>query len=91
MKKIKLGDHVKDTITSYEGICVGITNWLNGCARIAIQSTDSRNSETGLPTDNYWVDETTVVVVKKQTKQSTQKKNGASSSIGGRYDDPVMT
>jgi len=37
-KKIKLGDKVKDTITGFEGIAIGVTNWLNGCARWCVSS-----------------------------------------------------
>jgi len=37
MKKIKLGDKVKDTITGIQGIAIGRTTWLTGCDRITIQ------------------------------------------------------
>lgn len=34
---IKLGDEVKDRVTGFRGIAIGITEWLNGCIRITIQ------------------------------------------------------
>ena len=86
--KIKLGDFVEDTITGYKGVCAGITNWLNGCARIGIQNKTDRNTETGLPVDMYWVDETTVEVIKEKINPSIQKNTGASSHISKRYEDP---
>jgi hypothetical protein len=86
--KIKLGDYVEDTITGYEGIVTGITHWLNGCARVGIQSKENRSNETGLPVDIYWVDETTIKIKKVQVHKSTQKENGGPSLISGRNQDP---
>jgi len=36
--KIKLGDTVKDKVTPFTGIVVGITDWLNGCRRVIVQA-----------------------------------------------------
>lgn len=89
-RKIKLGDYAEDTITGYEGVVVGITNWLNGCARIGIQNKTKRNAETGLPVDTYWVDETTVKVKKQQVHSTEQKSNGGSSCVHSRNQDPTF-
>lgn len=35
--KIKLRDVASDTITGFEGTVVGVTHWLNGCSRLALQ------------------------------------------------------
>lgn len=93
MSKIKLGDYVRDTITGYEGIVAGITNWLNGCARIGIQNKEARNTETGLPVDMYWVDDATVEVIEEQVNPTKQNKTGASSfntRNGMRNSDPTF-
>lgn len=41
---IEMGDRVRDRISGYEGIVVGITDWMYGCRRPMVQS-------TGLNTD----------------------------------------
>lgn len=37
MAEIKLGQEVKDRVTGYQGIIVSVTDFLNGCRRMAIQ------------------------------------------------------
>lgn len=86
-EKIKLGDYVIDSVTEYEGICTGIITWLNGCRRIGIQSKE-RNSETLLPADVYWVDETTVSVKKKQVEKTKQEDRGGNNSKSFNYKEP---
>ena len=34
---IHLGDRVKDKLTGFSGVVVAITEWLNGCTRMAVQ------------------------------------------------------
>lgn len=34
---VRLGDEARDTITGFEGVVVGITDWIHGCRRITIQ------------------------------------------------------
>ena len=34
---IELGQEVKDRVTGYQGIVVSVTNFLNGCRRLAVQ------------------------------------------------------
>lgn len=86
-QKIKLGDYVQDSITGYEGICIGIITYLNGCARIGIQSKE-RHRDTGLPVDSYWVDETTVSVKRKQVEKTQQNETGGPNSSSSRYGIP---
>lgn len=50
---VRNGDKVKDRVTGFTGIVIGITTWLNGCIRAGIQSEAFRD---GLPIDPYWVD-----------------------------------
>jgi len=52
--EVKLGDRVRDKITGFEGVAVARTQYLNGCARIAVQSTVLKE---GKPLDTEWFDE----------------------------------
>ncbi len=76
---IKLGDTAKDTITGYTGTVVAITNWLNGCQRITIQSPNLHN---GCPVGDQTFDV-------EQVKQVTSKKKIEPSRIGGPSIPPV--
>lgn len=58
--EVQLGDRVRDEITEFEGICVAITSWLNGCRRIGIQSKDR---DKGLPVEIITVDEHQIKVL----------------------------
>lgn len=87
-KKIKLGDLVRDEITGYEGVVIGITNWLNGCARMGLQNRDQVNEKTGLPSDTYWVDETTLTLIDEQILKTEQKEKGGPNFAGSRHQDP---
>lgn len=53
---IKLGTIVKDRVTGFSGVVVGITEWLNGCRRIGIQA-QKIIAATGVPSDIHWIDE----------------------------------
>lgn len=37
MSKIGLGDEARDKVTGFKGICVAITQWISGCARVTLQ------------------------------------------------------
>jgi len=58
--EIKLGQKVRDTITSMEGIAVARTVWLNGCVRIAVQS---QHLKDGVPVELQTFDEPQLEVV----------------------------
>jgi len=62
-KGVKLGDEVKDLVSGFKGIAFGITTFLNGCARIAIQPKVGKDGK--MPEDK-WIDEPQLVVTKKQ-------------------------
>lgn len=63
MERIQLGDEVKDTVTSYQGIAIAITEWLNGCRRIIVQPrTLGKDGE--MPKSEQ-VDENQLVIVAK--------------------------
>lgn len=54
------GDKVKDRVTGYEGIVIGVTHWLNGCIRIGIQGVGKMDE---LPKDAFWADSNQVEVL----------------------------
>lgn len=62
---IELGDKVKDKITPFSGIVIGVTSWLNGCRTIGIKALALAN---GKPQDAYWLDENQLEIVKKKAK-----------------------
>ena len=47
---IKLNDRVKDSITGYEGLVIGICKYLNGCVSCLVQS--EKNIDK-----SFWIDE----------------------------------
>jgi len=60
MVDIKLGQKVRDEITGYTGIAVARTEWLYGCVRVTVQSSELHN---GMPVEAYIVDEPQLEVV----------------------------
>lgn len=51
---VKLGDSVQDRMTGFKGVAVGVTEWLYGCRRIAVQSVELKD---GKPIEPEWFDE----------------------------------
>ncbi len=62
MPKFELGDSVKDTVSGYQGMIVGVTEWLNGCKRYGVQPT--KLNKDGKPFDIEWIDEGQLKMVK---------------------------
>jgi hypothetical protein len=62
---IELGDKVKDKITGFTGIAIGITVWQNGCRTIGIKTLKLKD---GRPQDAFWMDENQVEIVLKRAK-----------------------
>jgi len=59
---VQLGDEVKDTITSLEGVVVAVTHWLNGCVRVVVQPKEIKD---GKPVDSTSFDVEQLVVTKR--------------------------
>jgi len=62
---VELGDKVKDKITGYTGIVVGITSWQNGCRTVGIKSLKLKD---GIPQDSHWLDENQLEVVQQKAR-----------------------
>lgn len=63
MLKIKIGQQVIDTLSGFEGIVFGVTEWLHGCRHIGIKPIEL--NKDGEPQKIQWIDEPQVVVVQK--------------------------
>lgn len=63
MERIQLGDEVKDIVTSYQGIVIAVTEWLNGCRRIIVRP--RALGKDGEMPKNEQIDENQLVIVTK--------------------------
>jgi hypothetical protein len=82
MIMIRLGNIVKDSITGFTGMAVGRTEWLYGCTRIAVESTELKD---GKPVGAEWFDEQRIeVVVASVPKVSAD----SAATTGGPQRDP---
>ena len=60
---IQLGDRVRDRISGFEGIVVGITDWLYQCRRPIVQP--SSLTSDGKPTESQSFDEDQLEIVER--------------------------
>ena len=80
---IKLGSHVKDIYTGFEGLAIAKSEWLYGCNTVGIQPMElNKDGEVGA---TQWFDEQRIEVIKK-----TAPKHSATSKAdtGGPRDNP---
>ncbi len=68
--KFKLGQKVRDKVTSYAGIIHGRTEWLYGCKRYTVQSQDLKD---GKPIEAFGFDEDALELV-EETKHTAAHK-----------------
>ncbi len=83
--EICLGDTARDSITKYTGIVVAVTNWLNGCRRITIQSQALKD---GVPVDNHTFDVQQVELI-QSAEPAHHSAVGGPSIRPTRNPDPV--
>ena len=85
MKKIKLGDKIRDKITKLEGIAISKTQFLNGCTQYQIQpeglDKDSKVQES------EFVDEQQIEIIKPE-KPIKEKKETSKPGGGFRSHPP---
>ena len=60
MRKIKLGQQVRDTLSGAEGVAIGRTEWLHGCPQVRVQPSGCNE---GTPLDSFTVAEPQLEVV----------------------------
>jgi len=70
MFKFELGAEVKDTITRFQGVITGRTEWLYGCRRYGLTSRKLRDNK---PIEAQWFDEPQLVEVKVSKTQKVKK------------------
>jgi hypothetical protein len=49
MKRVTLGDEVRDMVTGYKGIAVGLFEYLHGCTRVCVQARMGKDGKTPDP------------------------------------------
>ncbi len=88
MKRVNLGDEVKDKITGFRGVVIGITRWLNGCSRVGIQPRKVIKDK-GKIAEAEWTDENQLDIVKRGAlKPIDSVVSGPTSSTPTRQRDP---
>ena len=65
------GDLVKDKITGFTGVVICVLDYLHGCTRLAVQSTELKD---GLPKESQYFDEYQVEIVTKGFYFAEKKK-----------------
>lgn len=73
MKKINLGDEVKDSITGFIGVAVARTEWITGCPRIVVQP---KVKKDGLLPESVTFDENTLIVTKPVKSKAVDRAIG---------------
>ena len=82
--KVDLGDECKDVVTSFVGIAIARTEWLNGCARVMLQPPVGKD---GKCPDPVQFDEPQLLIIKKQ-KVDGPKQVETSLKTSGRTGGP---
>lgn len=90
--KIELGDEVRDLVTSFTGVVIGITTWLNGCRRMVIQP--RQLGEKGQMPSHESLDEMQLIIVEKHVVATPNRLTAAESprapEHGGPRPDPAQ-
>ena len=78
---IKLGSRYRDKISNFNGVAVGVTSWLTGCATVGLQPGVDKD---GKAQDAVWFDEMRLEHVEDVMEQTSTK-------IGGPKPTPQRT
>jgi len=81
---IKMGARVRDNITGFEGIVIGRSEWMHGCARCAVQSNTLKD---GVPIDAEWFDDQRLEVIEELPVKVS--KDSSATSGGPQKDAPL--
>lgn len=81
---MKLGDEVKDELTGYKGILVGITEWLYGCKRAGVVK--QTLNKDGKAEETVWFDFDQLKLVKAGKIKGVKISPTPTSSTGGPRD-----
>lgn len=81
--EIELGDVVKDTITGFKGVAIGVTKWLHGCRRITVQPEAMKD---GKPLETATFDEPQLLVIARKKHETTARTGGPGPVAQKRHD-----
>lgn len=62
--KYELGEVLKDIVTGFEGVAMGRTQYSTGCNHYGL--IPQKLTETGIPNEWVWLDETRLIPSKKK-------------------------
>lgn len=82
---VRLGDRAKDRVTGFEGIVVGITDWLAGCRRVQLLSEQLHD---GKPIDVEHFDEPNLEILQSQVHPEPAKEK-VELKLGDRAKDSI--
>jgi hypothetical protein len=82
--KIELGDVVRDSITGFQGVVIGTTQWIHGCIRLTIQPQELKD---GRPIEVGTFDEPQLVLVTKAAIARGNPKTGGPIATPSRRSD----
>jgi hypothetical protein len=73
--KFKLYDVLKDKVTGFIGVCLGISSYATGCIHYGLMP--QKVKKDGSIPDNYeWLDESRLILVKKFKTEKTKPHGG---------------
>jgi len=70
---LECGDLARDTITGYEGVCIGRVDYLSGCNQVLLQP----KAKDGAEPHSHWFDVERVALVAKAHVAKTTRRTGA--------------
>jgi len=73
-----LGDELKDEVTGFSGIVVGITKYATGCVHYGLQT---RSLNNAIPVEWQWFDESRLLRVKENVVKFRVKENETSGNF----------
>jgi hypothetical protein len=81
----QLGDRVRDPITGFEGICVSVIQYLQGCERIGVLA--EKLDKEGKPQDWHHMDNVQLKIVKRGVHQVFEREKPVAARTGGPRPD----
>lgn len=76
MFKFNLGDRAKDSMTSFEGIIIARTEFLNGCTRYGLKPTFLQKAGSTLEEEYFDEAQIEIVEAKNQTTKKEKPPGG---------------
>jgi len=70
---VKLGAEYRDRVTGFKGICIGKTDWLNGCATVGLKA---KVDKEGKEREALWVDVQQIEFVKNVLNEGSKATGG---------------